>query len=251
MVIGSSLFLLMGIFSLCYLVAIVLYAGMKTAFLWFWISLGIGSILISAIMHYMYSHKIGIPWHLKLGLTTLLIIGTLFFLTVEGTIISKGRQKPEDKADYVIVLGAQVKGSTISRALKNRLDAALTYLIKNSNTKVIVSGGQGRGEDISEAEAMSRYLISKGIKADRIIKEDKSTNTFQNIKFSKNFMTIKEPHIVLVTNSFHVFRATSIAKKQGITQVQGLGAPSDDLLTLSYYIREFFAVVKDKLIGNI
>jgi uncharacterized SAM-binding protein YcdF (DUF218 family) len=81
--------------------------------------------------------------------------------------------------------------------------------------------------------------------------EDKSTNTSQNIKFSKGLMVSENATAVLVTNRFHVFRAMSIARKQGIIHVQGLGAPNDDILTLSYYIREFFAVVKDKVVGNI
>jgi len=81
------------------------------------------------------------------------------FLIIEGFIIGYGNSKPRDNGDYIIVLGAQVKGTRPSRALRNRLDTAIKYLEENEHTKVIVSGGQGTGEDITEAQAMSEYLL--------------------------------------------------------------------------------------------
>lgn len=247
----AIIFFIIGIFSLVYLAAIISYAGSGTAFLWFWITAGIVSILFSIVLLYLYSHKIVVGKYIKVGFTLILLLGVFTFLLVEGNIISKGRHQPDPGADYVIILGAQVRGTALSKALKNRLDTAYDYLMDNEGTIVIVSGGQGSGEDISEAEAMSQYLISRGIQKARIIKEDQSTNTNENINFSKELMTTGNHYVVLVTNQFHVYRSTSIAKKQGLSSVQGLGAPTDDILMLSYYVREFFAVLKDKLAGNI
>jgi uncharacterized SAM-binding protein YcdF (DUF218 family) len=249
--ITAVIFLLIGVFSLVYFVAILLYSGTGTAFLWFWVMAGIGSLTLSVFLRLLSIHKLEIHRNIRNGLGILFLIGLTVFLLVEGIIISNGRQQPDPGADYIIVLGAQVRGTALSRALKSRLDTACEYLVNNEKTMVIVSGGQGSGEDISEAEAMSCYLISKGIDEKGIIKEDKSTNTFENINFSKKYLEEGKSHIVLVTNRFHVFRATSIAKKQGLTNVQGLGAPNDDILTLHHYVREFFAVIKDKLISNI
>lgn len=249
--IAAIIFLLIGIFSLGYFAAIVLYAGTGTAFLWFWMTVGIGSIIVSIILHYLYIHKIMIHRQIRMGFAVITLLSLVLFLLVEGIMISKGKLQPDSGADYVIVLGAQVRGTDLSRALQNRLNTAYEYLVNNEKTIVIVSGGQGSGEDISEAEAMAQYLISKGIKEDRIIKEAQSTNTYENIKYSKKLMAEGKYRIVLVTNEFHIFRATSIAKKQGLTGVQGLGAPSDDILALSYYVREFLAIIKDKLAGNI
>lgn len=247
----AILFFVIGIFSFSYVVAIIEYAGTATAFLWFWITVGIGSIIMAAILYYLYRHKVVINRLLQFGFISIVILGVAIFLLVEGIIITKGKLQPDEGADYVIVLGAQVRGTVLSKALKTRLDTAYEYLLNNDSTMVIVSGGQGSGEDISEAEAMSKYLISRGIKKDRIIKEGQSTNTNQNINFSKKFMKEGNYHVVLVTNQFHVYRATCIAKKQGLTEVQGLGAPTDDILTLNYHVREFFAILKDKLVGNI
>jgi uncharacterized SAM-binding protein YcdF (DUF218 family) len=242
---------ILGIACFIYLISIISYAGTGTAFLWFWILIGTISLSLSLLLWYLDSRKIEIPLKFKAAFVTLFSIGILLFLIIEGIIISYGNSKPQENGDYLIVLGAQVKGTTPSRALKNRLDTAIKYLLQNENTKVIVSGGQGSGEDISEAEAMSQYLLEAGIDNLRIIKEDKSRNTYENLLFSKSLIKEPNPGIVIVTNDFHVFRALHIGKKLGLINVSGLPAPSDNLLFISYYVREFLAVIKDKMVGNI
>ena len=105
---------------------------------------------------------------------------------------------------------------------------ALDYLEENPSAKVVVSGGQGSGEDISEAAAMKGYLVEHGLEEERILLEDRSVNTAENIRFSMELIEADwsgreaEPSLVIATNSFHVFRALRIAKKQGVTQVSGL-----------------------------
>ena len=84
-----------------------------------------------------------------------------------------GFTKPDPGADYMVVLGAQVNGTKVSRALRYRLDAAFEYAMDNKNTKVIVSGAQGYKEDITEAKAMRDYLVEKGLEVERVIMEDK------------------------------------------------------------------------------
>lgn len=242
--------LAMGVFCFLYFIAILIYTGPKSAFLGFWIVTGIIFIAAASIYSFVETNKIVIPIYIKLAVVVLLLLGAVIFVLVEIRIVSAGNKKVSTSAGYVIVLGAQVKGKVLSKALKSRLDTAYAYLRENRRAKVIVSGGQGNGEDISEAEAMSNYLKKQGIEPYRIIKEDQSTNTNENIKYSRKFLKEEAPLIILVTNNFHVYRAMGIAKKQGL-MVQGLGAPVDDILALNYYIREFFAVVKDKLIGNI
>lgn len=245
------LFLVIGIFSVGYTTAIISYSGINTAFLWFWIMAALGCFILSVLCRLLFLHKIEIGEHLKYGFTLLLVAGVALFIVTEGMIFYHGNKEPQPHADYVIVLGAQVRGTVVSKALKKRLDTAYEYLQDNKSAKVIVSGGQGSGEDISEARAMYDYLAGRGIAKDRLIMEDNSRNTYENLRFSQSEMGVGEHTVVLVTNSFHVFRAVNIAKKLGLKEVSGLGAPTDDILTLHYYIREFFAVLKDKLIGNI
>jgi uncharacterized SAM-binding protein YcdF (DUF218 family) len=172
-------------------------------------------------------------------------------LLVEGTIIYHANQKADPDLDYLIILGAQVRGTKITKTLQKRLDTAATYLQENPRTIAIVSGGRGRGEDISEAEAMRRYLMEQGIDALRIRMEDSSTNTNENIRYSKNIIQDENAKVAVVTNGFHIYRAIKIAQKQGLNEIQGLAAPSDSKLFINYYVREVFGVIKEKLAGNI
>lgn len=256
LLIFSVLFFVAGIFCVAYALLIISYSGIGTDFLWFWITAGAGSLIASVIFLVLYRKQILFHrvWY---GLFLLLVLCAAgVFLLVEGNIYFAGKSKVSDNADYVIVLGAQVRGKTVSRALKNRLDTACEYLRKNTGTTVIVSGGQGRGEEISEALAMKNYLESKGINGDRILQEDRSANTYENLRNSKKLIDgrrdLKESpdKVVIVTNKFHVYRATSLARAQGMKEVQGLGAPNGYVLTLHYYVREFFGVVKDIFHGN-
>lgn len=240
-----------GIFCLVYYGIITMYAGVGTAFAWFWICAAIGLFLIGLIIVYLMKNEIKLPSLFRHIVIAIVAIGVCFGLLLEGTIIYHSQKEAKPGVEYLIVLGAQVRGDRITKSLKYRLDTAKDYLDSNLDTKVIVSGGQGPGENLSEAEAMSRYLVEQGIDEKRIIMEVNSTNTVENIQFSKGFLPDEDTSIAVVTNGFHVFRSICIAKKQGLTDVQGLAAPSDQILTINYYVREAAGVMKDLLFGNI
>ena len=231
-----------GIFCLVYYGIITMYAGVGTAFAWFWICAAISLFLLSLVIIYLMKNEIKLPSLIRHIVITIML---------EGTIIYHSQKEAKPGAEYLIVLGAQVRGDRITKSLKYRLDTAKDYLNSNLETKVIVSGGQGPGENLSEAEAMSRYLVERGIDENRIIMEANSTNTVENIQFSKKLLPNENVSIGVVTNGFHVFRSICIAKKQGLTDVQGLAAPSDQILTINYYVREAAGVMKDLLFGNI
>jgi len=243
--------LLVGIFSLFYYGIIVSYAGVSSSFAWFWLIVSIGCFLVCIILHYLMKHEITVAKFYRITFTIIFIVGFSVFALIEGTIIYHANQKADPGMDYLIVLGAQVRGTRITKTLKKRLDTAVTYLQDNPETVAIVSGGQGAGEDISEAEAMKRYLLEQGINENYIKIEDKSTNTNENIRFSKDIINDENAQVAIVTNGFHVFRAVAIARKQGIREVQSLSAPSDPRLLINYYVREVFGVIKDKLVGNL
>lgn len=109
---------------------------------------------------------------------------SISFIVIEGLIIIGGKITSTKKVDYVIVLGARLYGDIPSPALMERLKVVKEYLIENKDVKVVVSGGQGIDEDIPEAHAMEKYLADNGVEKDRIIIEDKSTTTFENLKLS-------------------------------------------------------------------
>jgi uncharacterized SAM-binding protein YcdF (DUF218 family) len=241
----------LGVLFLLYYVVIVAYVGFRTEFGWFWSFIGISCMLSAVLLQGIDRMGIEIPRMISVPVVFLIFLGLLVFFAVEVAIIYHATVDPEDNADYVIVLGAQVRGRRITKSLKARLNTAMEYLVKNSDTFVIVSGGKGQGEAISEAEAMKGYLVEHGILEERIMMESQSTNTYENIFYSKRFIQGANKKIVIVSNGFHIYRSVRIAKKQKIGQVEGLSAPTDHILLVSYYVREVLAVMKDKLEGNI
>jgi len=121
--------------------------------------------------------------------------------------------------DAVIVLGAGIRGEQVTSMLAYRLDKAVEYYGKNLNVVIVVSGAQGPQEDITEALAMERYLVNKGIPKDKIIKEERSNSTYTNFAYSKELLDEyfnKNYTVALITNGFHIYRAAQIAKKAGL-----------------------------------
>lgn len=247
----SGLFLVLGIISLIYFVALVMYAGIQLSFVGIWVLLGMAGIMAAGVLKSprLFSVVLQIPRGLRMGAGFLMGAGLLVFLGAQICIVSGMIGKSPGKLDGIIVLGAQVRGTRVSRALAQRLDRAADYLQEYPNAYVIVSGGQGTGEDISEAKAMSLYLLDRGVEADRIILEDRSVNTVQNLKYSFALLRNSEDHVGLVSNSFHVFRAVHIANAQG-RNVTGIPAKTDWWMLPHYMMREGFALVKDFLLGN-
>lgn len=184
--------------------------------------------------------------NIKKTVAVVLVLLILQFVVIEGLIILNGKSDAETRTDYLIILGAELNGRTISSSLKARLDAGLLYLRKFPDVKVVVSGGQGRGEDITEAEAMREFLIANGIDEGRIITEPNATSTMENFIFSKALINqqIGKPvsDITFVTNSFHVLRAKMLAGRNGLNAT----AISGDTLHISplIYLREYFALIK-------
>lgn len=192
-----------------------------------------------------------VPKPVKIAAGTLICAGALTFCAVEGMILSEYGAKPSSGADYCIILGAQWKESGPSAVLRKRLDRAVEYLKANPDTKVIVSGGRGANEPMAEAEGMYQYLVQAGIEKERIVVEDKSRNTYENLVFSGRHLDKENDRVVVVTNNFHVFRALGIARKQDYGKVEGLAADSVFGMAPNNLLREFFGVLKDFAVGNL
>lgn len=159
-------------------------------------------------------------------------------------------EKPLDDAGAVIVLGCQVNGETPSVMLARRCDAALETLSDNSEAICVVSGGKGKGEDISEAEAMRRYLTERGIAESRVIIEDRSTSTKENIEFTAELLEERGiDRAVIVTNDFHQYRADIYARRSGLTA--GHHSNKTPLHNLAnYWVREWAALMKQLIVDS-
>lgn len=159
--------------------------------------------------------------------------------------------KIKENLDYIIVLGAHVNGVRLSKALLERTRRALEYLEKNPKTRAVLSGGQGEGETISEAEAMRRYLEDHGISRERLILEDRSTNTKENLDFSLALIGDLNAPIGVVTNHFHVFRGVAIGKKCGCKNIYPIPSRYRSWRLVIYIPREILAIIKDKILENL
>lgn len=179
-------------------------------------------------------------------LKTLALSGfSVVFVMIGFIFISADTNKADFTEDAVIVLGCSVIGDRISKPLKYRLDTAYEYYTKNPDAIIVVSGGQGPQENLTEAQAMYLYLTKKGIPSDRVIKEDKATSTNENYIYSKtildNYFMDKSYKCVYITNRFHTYRAGRLAEINGI-DAASFSAPIGPMAAAPSYMREVLAV---------
>jgi uncharacterized SAM-binding protein YcdF (DUF218 family) len=147
--------------------------------------------------------------------------------------------------DYLIIHGAGlIDGNRVSKLLAERLDKAIDVYSKDPTPTIMIpSGGKGGNETVSEARAMADYLIEKGIPEDRIVLEDRSTTTLENIEFSKDIMDRRGGgrYIALVTSNYHVYRALRYSRRLGM-KCTGIGSHVAFYYWPSALIREYIAI---------
>lgn len=213
-----------------------------------------GMLILSVVVKELFWKSILLrkdrPWFIKLrqGIISLFLIGLISFLVIEGEIIANSRPDPVVEVDYLIILGAGLNGEQLSWTLWERMQKGLNYLEAHPKVKVVLSGGQGPGEGISEAEGMRRFLVDHGIKDERILKEDQSTSTMENFRFSKEILARQagfqnSETVAVITNDFHLFRSKILAQRNGLIPV-GIPSPTPWYIVPNVYLREYFAVVK-------
>lgn len=242
------------IFAFCtltYFIILMVTIGSGFHFNYVWLLMGLFSLGLALVLTLSKKGFDWLPKPFLIMIELLVLASLLLFIIVEGLIIRQSTKLPEKEADCLLVLGAKVNGTKPSRILKYRIEKAAEYLREHPDARVVVSGGKGEDEGISEALAMRTGLIQRGIDESRIDMETESTSTKENLEFSKQYLDIEKQNIVIVTTDFHVLRAVRIAKKAGYKNVEGLAAESVWYLIPTNYVREFLALVKDKLVGNL
>jgi len=197
-------------------------------------------ISVCLILYALLFRKIPKILHIAIGILCLIPVVFALFLGFYGNV-----SNTDHTEDVVIVLGAGVHGERVSAPLARRLDTAIAYWNENPNAIIIVTGGLGNRASITEAEAMSRYLIARGIPPDRILLEDRSTTTYENLVFANEILSARFPdgfRSVLITNDFHIYRAVGTARQAGLDPNR-LGAPTDWVTQPVNYFREMLAVL--------
>lgn len=263
-------------------VYIVVKMGVKSGVMR-WVLLAIGAILVadSCFVAMVCNMNLGVVLPAVLGLPLLLLglfwapAQTLFltpfgrvikwvliggyalfaasFAVVCGLIAGRITDEPLPGADCVIVLGAAVRGDVPSATLAARLDCAYDYLVQNPSARVIVTGGKGTGEQVTEAQASADYLVKKGLSADRILLENTSTSTQENLLNAREILRTQFPQdarVVIVSSDFHLYRARLVAKSLGI-EAETLGNRSIPWLVPNFYLREYVAVMGYALLGRL
>lgn len=175
-------------------------------------------------------------------LSMLIILGIIFAMIFSILMLRAMNNYPK-QPNVLVVLGCKVKGTQPSQMLQRRLDVTYKYLLGNPEVVCIVTGGQGADEKIPEAQAMKDYLLRKGIKENRIFVEDKSTSTYENFEFSKDIIEVNNlgNNITIVTDGFHQYRASIIAKKLGFSS-KSLPVDTKTYLMPTYWVREWFGI---------
>lgn len=179
------------------------------------------------------------------GMIVLLILTVALFETL--LMVKAACNRPPENTT-AIVLGCSVKGTKPSRILGERLEAAYAYLTENEKAVAILSGGKGEDEDISEAQCMYEYLTAKGIDGKRLLIEDASTTTKENLLYSKKIL--KEQglgdRITIVTSEFHEYRANDMAEKLGL---ESYSTPAHTFFVYlpTYYVRELYGILYYKV----
>lgn len=243
--------LVLGILCFSYYTGIVIYAGLRSDFAWIWLLGGAFFLLLWRGLAVVGSHPdTPLRFAVRIGFG-MLLAGLLVAAVLGSRVVAGMVAQPEADLDYVIVLGAQVRGTRPSRALRKRLDCALEYAEKNPRTRLIVSGGQGPDEDISEAECMYRYLTEHGLEKDRLILEDRSTSTRENLCFSAAYLDKERDRVGILSNNFHICRALLVAEKEGYRKVCGIPAHAEVWMQPHYILREICALLAEKVRGTI
>lgn len=181
----AVIFGVMSVVCLVYFGIISVYSGVKTSAAWVWLVLAIVFFLLFRGSHYYHQHKNKVPLWVPVSVVTLCTAGAVIFVILQMLIFGGMIGTAPEHLDYLIVLGAKVREDDISASLKHRLDKAIRFAQEHPETKLILSGGQGKDEPTTEAQAMAEYLQYNGIAPEQILLEGQSTSTRENMAFSK------------------------------------------------------------------
>ena len=189
----------------------------------------------------------------RIALAAFLVAGCGCFLAAEIPVLADCHSDADTSAPWLIVCGNQFKGSKPSRVMEDRLESALVWMNENPDPAVILAGGQGPDEDLSEAQAMFDWLTARGVDPARLILEDQSTDSYENIVNSLALIRAREPdfdgRVAILSSEFHLHRLGYIAEHLGCKPVLVAARTSIFPLFVNYAVREAFAMWKFWVFG--
>lgn len=216
------------------------------------LTLILGLAIIALIILQVVGPKILPSWSvilLSIPTTIAIYFFVVFWNFLSISIVYQFNQ-PKYNQDYVIVLGAGlIDGEKVTPLLAKRIDRAIQFYRKQSQEtlsppQLLMSGGQGPDEKIPEAQAMREYALEQGIPAEDILMEAQSTDTLENMRFSKEIMEREKPtgyHAIFTSNNYHIFRAGMYAEEVDL-KIDGIGSKTARYYLPNAFLREFIAV---------
>ncbi len=237
----------MAIWSFVYFFVCVIYAGIRLSWVWLWLLICLFCVIRVIMLRAEVKGKplVRIPAAVRAVYRGLFVAGLVFFLVVESWIVDAMTADPPRDLEYVVVLGAGLRGKDPSNTLRMRIKRAAEYMEENPDTMIIASGGQGPDELISEAECIRDQLVNNyGCDPERIILEDRSRDTEENLYNSLVIIGKADVPVGIITNSFHEYRAMRIAEHSGYANVHSVPATTLLPVGIHYLVREFFGVVE-------
>ena len=240
----------LGTCALVYWLAAGRAAGYGVSALWVWAAAGAVLLAVGAADLVIASRPVRAAAAVTAALRAAILLAAAVFLTVECFVARGMNARCETDADVLLIAGAMVYGETPSSALTARLDCAADYLRAHPSARAVLCGGQGPGEAISEAEAMRRYLTAAGIGEARLLLEDRSATTAENMRFAYALLDDPSARVCVVTSNFHVCRTRLLAAACGWKDVEAIAAPFSGVMLPHYMAREFLTLLVDHWRGN-
>ena len=223
-----------------YLIMIALRTGIGNTFLLFFgalAALAIYAVFFETLKNWRWLNRL-------IAISAALYIGLGIFAMIYGRLDTATFDE-----DIAIVLGTGIRDGEPRSSLINRLEAAVEYHRRNPKAYIIVSGGIGRGEVLSEAEVMAAFLIERGVPHQQIIQEGNSHSTYENMILSRGLVS-GNPSVAVISNDFHIYRGTRFATIAGFENVSSFHAQTPLYAMAGSLIREVAAIVKMWVVGT-
>lgn len=236
-------YVILLVWSVLYFFTCLAYAGPGLSLIWIWPGFAAFSVVRIRMLWKKINGKSRIPKVVTGVYRVVFALGLILFVSVELLVIGAMTSNDREEPEYVIVLGAGLRGTEPLNPLRARIDKAYEFMSQNDSAILVASGGQGPGESISEAQCIRDKLVERGIDSDRILLEDKSTSTEENLKNSLEIIGRTDASVGIITNGFHEYRANLIARDAGYTDAFSIPAVTLFPVGIHYTVREFMGVV--------